>query len=245
MSSLPLDRDRDHVSSKKRMPAWWALCAVLTAALLLAIAPVARAQSTAVNGTIEGNIVDVSGGVMPGVTVTITNTDAGGQRIVVTNERGVYRAPLLPLGAYHLVAELAGFKKFDSTNNKIDAAAPATISAVMQIGATSDTIEVQGTVSAIQTESASLGKLIEGKQVSDLQLNGRNPIFLARLKPGDRFVFAGTPLEFVRVRDMKAWVRRAPNSKGAIPRWMGSRLPLSGRLAALLRGCLGEASRGV
>jgi hypothetical protein len=48
------------------------LCAVLTAALLLAVAPVARAQSTAVNGTIEGNIVDASGGVMPGVTVTIT-----------------------------------------------------------------------------------------------------------------------------------------------------------------------------
>ena len=53
--------------------------------------------------------------------------------------------------------------------------------------------------------------------------------FIARLKPGDRFVFAGTPLEFVRVRDMKAWVKRAPNAKGAIPRWAGSRMPLSGR----------------
>src|SRR6185312_14616359 len=67
----------------------------------------------------------------------------------------------------------------------------------------------------------------------------------ARLKPGDRFVFAGTPLEFVRVRDMKAWVRRAPNTKGAIPRWMGSRLPLSGQLAALIRRRLGEAAAAV
>src|SRR5690606_22545936 len=49
--------------------------------------------------------------------------------------------------------------------------------------------------------------------------------FIARLKPGDRFIFSGKPLEFVRVRDMKAWVRRASSSKGAIPRWMGSRLP--------------------
>jgi ATP-dependent Lhr-like helicase len=57
-------------------------------------------------------------------------------------------------------------------------------------------------------------------------------------------VFAGTPLEFVRVRDMKAWVRRAPNGKGAIPRWAGSRLPLSGQLAALLRDRLAEAGRG-
>ncbi|MBV9772557.1 MAG: ligase-associated DNA damage response DEXH box helicase [Gemmatimonadetes bacterium] len=69
--------------------------------------------------------------------------------------------------------------------------------------------------------------------------------FIARLKPGDRFIFSGKPLEFVRVRDMKAWVRRAPSGKGAIPRWMGSRLPLSGELAAALRRRLEEASRGV
>jgi ATP-dependent Lhr-like helicase len=68
--------------------------------------------------------------------------------------------------------------------------------------------------------------------------------FIARLKPGDRFVFAGTPLEFVRVRDMTAWVRRAPNVKGAIPRWMGSRLPMSDSLAAMLSARLGEAARG-
>jgi ATP-dependent Lhr-like helicase len=69
--------------------------------------------------------------------------------------------------------------------------------------------------------------------------------FIARLKPGDRFVFAGTPLEFVRVRDMKAWVRRASTVKGAIPRWAGSRLPLSGELSEMLRERLGEASRGI
>ena len=69
--------------------------------------------------------------------------------------------------------------------------------------------------------------------------------FIARLKPGDRFVFAGKPLEFVRVREMRAWVRRATTTKAAIPRWMGSRLPLSGELAAQLRNRLGEAADGV
>jgi ATP-dependent Lhr-like helicase len=69
--------------------------------------------------------------------------------------------------------------------------------------------------------------------------------FIARLTHGDRFVFAGTPLEFIRVRDMIAWVRRAPNAQGAIPRWMGSRLPLSGELASALRNRLGEAERGL
>jgi ATP-dependent Lhr-like helicase len=68
--------------------------------------------------------------------------------------------------------------------------------------------------------------------------------FIARLRPGDRFTFAGKPLEFVRVRDMKAWVRKAPSAKGAVPRWMGSRLPLSGALAEALRRKLDEASSG-
>jgi ATP-dependent Lhr-like helicase len=69
--------------------------------------------------------------------------------------------------------------------------------------------------------------------------------FIARLSPGDRFVFAGTPLEFVRVRDMVAYVRRAPGVTGAIPRWMGSRLPMSGELSEMLRLRLGEAADGV
>ena len=69
--------------------------------------------------------------------------------------------------------------------------------------------------------------------------------FIARLRPGDRFAFGGRTLAFVRVRDLKAWVRRAPNGSPAVPRWMGSRLPLSGELAALLRARLEEASRGL
>ena len=69
--------------------------------------------------------------------------------------------------------------------------------------------------------------------------------FIARLSPGDRFVFAGTPLEFVRVRDMIAWVRRAPNVSGSIPRWQGSRLPMSPSLSSALRKRLGEAAEGI
>jgi ATP-dependent Lhr-like helicase len=69
--------------------------------------------------------------------------------------------------------------------------------------------------------------------------------FIAKLTPGDRFFFAGTALQLVRVRDMTAWVRKAASVKGAIPRWMGSRLPLSGELAQLVRDRLGEAADGI
>lgn len=68
--------------------------------------------------------------------------------------------------------------------------------------------------------------------------------FIARLRPGDRFFFAGRPLEFVRLKDMTAWVRYAKKVDGAIPRWMGSRLPLSGSLARAIRVDLARAKYG-
>jgi ATP-dependent helicase Lhr and Lhr-like helicase len=96
----------------------------------------------------------------------------------------------------------------------------------------------------------SIGTIVGDAQIGVSYLRGGalgsvEESFVARLKPGDRFVFAGRPLEFVRVRDMKAWVRLAPNGKGAVPRWQGSRLPLSRQLAALLRERIGEAGQGV
>jgi ATP-dependent Lhr-like helicase len=96
----------------------------------------------------------------------------------------------------------------------------------------------------------SIGTIVSDADIAVQYLRGSRlgsveESFIARLRHGDRFVFAGTPLEFIRVRDMVAWVRRAPNVKGAIPRWMGSRLPLSGELAAALRARLGEAAGGI
>jgi ATP-dependent Lhr-like helicase len=95
----------------------------------------------------------------------------------------------------------------------------------------------------------SIGTIVSDASIAVQYLRGARlgtveESFVARLTPGDRFVFAGKPLEFVRVRDMTAWVRRTTNTKGLIPRWMGARMPLSGELAASLRSRLEEASRG-
>ncbi len=69
--------------------------------------------------------------------------------------------------------------------------------------------------------------------------------FATRLKPGDRFTLAGHVLEFVRLREMKVWVRRAKGTKGIIPRWAGGNLPLSGELTDALRSRLAEARAGM
>jgi ATP-dependent Lhr-like helicase len=69
--------------------------------------------------------------------------------------------------------------------------------------------------------------------------------FIARLKPGDVFQFAGRFLKLVRVQEMTAWVRIAKATTGSVPRWMGSRMPLSGELSSAVRTKLSEARRGV
>ena len=68
--------------------------------------------------------------------------------------------------------------------------------------------------------------------------------FISRLRPGDRFIFAGKTLELVSVKDMTAYVKKARGASGAVPRWMGGRLPLSTELAAAVRGRLEEARQG-
>jgi ATP-dependent helicase Lhr and Lhr-like helicase len=101
-----------------------------------------------------------------------------------------------------------------------------------------------------QRHKMSIGTIVGDAQIGVHYLRGRalgsvEESFIARLRPGDRFIFSGTPLEFVRVRDMKAWVRRATSVKGAVPRWAGTRLPMSESLSEMLRRKVAEASRGI
>ena len=103
--------------------------------LSLAIGTAAFAQSTAVNGTIEGTVKDTQGSLLPGVTVTVINIDTNDQRVVVTNENGLYRAPLLSLGTYRVAAELQGFKKFEQTGITLRAGQTAVIDIPLGVGA--------------------------------------------------------------------------------------------------------------
>jgi ATP-dependent helicase Lhr and Lhr-like helicase len=115
--------------------------------------------------------------------------------------------------------------------------------------------ESDGVYTVASARVARMHRMAVGTIVSDAQMTVqylRGPrlgsveeSFVARLKPGDRFVFAGKPLEFVRVRDMKAWVRRAKSDRGAVPRWQGSRMALSSELAGAIRARLEEARNGV
>lgn len=158
------------------------LGALSLAAVLFTSSLSAQSDSTSVNGT----VLDATGAAVPNAKVVVKNQNTGATRQGTTNSSGVYTIPSVQSGLYTLTVEAQGFKKFESNGNKLDAAAPATIDVAMQVGAVTETITVEARVGAIQTETSALGKLVEGKQVSDLQLNGRNPLFLSLLKPGVR-----------------------------------------------------------
>jgi ATP-dependent Lhr-like helicase len=100
-----------------------------------------------------------------------------------------------------------------------------------------------------QRHRMNIGTILSDTAISiRLQTGGRlgtvEESFIARLRPGDRFFFAGRALEFLRVRDLVAWVRKAKSSTGAIPSWHGARMPLSTELSLAVRAKLEEARRG-
>ena len=138
------------------------------------------------NAYVTGVVKDPTGSVIPNAKVIVRNEANNSERQVSTNSSGVYIASNLPPGLYTVIVEAAGFKKAESQHNKMDAATPLAVNLDLAVGAVSDTVNVEATASQLQTESGTLGKVVEGKQISDLQLNGRNPIFLALLKPGVR-----------------------------------------------------------
>jgi ATP-dependent Lhr-like helicase len=95
-------------------------------------------------------------------------------------------------------------------------------------------------IGTITSDGAVLVKYVGGKFLGTVEES-----FVSKLRPGDNFVFAGRTLEFVRLHDMTVQVRRGKSKKGAVPRWMGSRLPMSTSLAEAVRFRLDEAAHGV
>src|SRR3984893_7097591 len=157
---------------------------ILSALLSLSLAAPALAQSQAANGAIEGTISDSSGGVLPGVTVTISNTDTGTERSVVTNEKGLYRAPLLPLGSYRVVAELQGFKKFEQTGIKLSVGEAAVVNVTLGVGTINETVTVNADSPLLDSAKIDIGHNLSELEVKNLPLVARNPYNFALVQPG-------------------------------------------------------------
>jgi hypothetical protein len=156
----------------------------LVTAIFLFISVAAFAQSDV--GTIVGFVRDQSGAVIPGATVTIRNEATGELHTVTSDEQGHYVAPSLPPAYYSMTANGKGFEKFSSSHNKLDSNSTIEIDAALTIGAATQTVEVTGTASVLQTQSGAVQSEITGQQIQNQELNGRNPLYQAQFLPGTR-----------------------------------------------------------
>src|SRR2546430_2169491 len=129
------------------------------------------AQATA---QIAGTVRDQSGAVLPGVEVTVTQTDTATTRSAVTNETGSYVLSNLPIGPYRLEASLPGFRAFVQTGIVLQVNASPVINAVLEVGQVSEQVEVQANAALVETRSSGVGQVVENARVLELPLNGRN-----------------------------------------------------------------------
>jgi hypothetical protein len=149
--------------------------------LLLFSLLIAKAQGPMAELT--GTVSDTSGAVVVGATITITNLATNAERSLQTNSAGVYDAPSLPPGQYTVKVSMSGFRAVAS-NVELQVAAVARQNFTLEVGNVNETVQVAAQSPTLETESTTLGAVVENKRIEELPLNGRNYLQLASLVPG-------------------------------------------------------------
>src|SRR5207245_7564408 len=113
------------------------------------------------------------GAVLPGVEITLTQTDTGIARSTVSNETGSYVLPNLPVGPYRLEAALPGFRTYVQRGIVLQVNGTPVINAVLEVGQVSEQVEVQANAAQVETRTAGVGQVVETQRILELPLNGR------------------------------------------------------------------------
>jgi hypothetical protein len=177
------------VLGKARFPRLAPVLAVLCLVLITA----ATAYPQGNTGRILGVVTDQSGGNVANATVTITDVARGVSQTFTTDSDGAYAAGNLLPGTYTVRAEFKGFKTFERKNILLEVGKDVRIDAVLQPGATTETITITEDVPMVDTTSTTLGGTISNEIINDLPLNGRNYQNLISLRPGTAIYPGGGP----------------------------------------------------
>jgi len=166
-----------------------------TALLLLATLRLAAQIST---GTINLEVKDSTGAVIPGAAVSLKHTATGLMREGVTNDRGEYRASFMPIGDYTIGVALQGFKRQSLSGLSLQVDQDANIPVTLEPGDVVETIEVSGAMPLLESSTSAIGQVIDNKKILDLPLNGRNPFALGLLAGNTTPMFGmGSNLPFI------------------------------------------------
>lgn len=162
-------RTDDHKKTSRNIIRWGSIAL----ATLFALTPGLLQAQAIGGGQIQGIVTDTNGALVPGATVTATQTDSGLTRTVVSGGDGGYNLPNLPVGPYRLEVAKSGFNPYRQSGIVIQVGNNLNIPVALRVGASTQTVEVDAQASMVQTEDQSVSQVIDSKRVVDLPLNGR------------------------------------------------------------------------
>jgi len=157
---------------------------VVLAFLVLTSKVAAQTGTTSLRGT----VVDMTGGVVQGAKVTLSDPVRSAERTSTTNASGAYEFLSLPPGNYSVSVEMTGFRKYHQSGLQLLVDSPATVNITLQVGSTTETIEVTAQAETLNTSNASLGIAFGENQVKQLPLEGRNVPDLLSLQAGVAYI---------------------------------------------------------
>ncbi len=168
------------ISAARPLLTAWGL-AVLALTLAANTSP-ASAQSQALNGQIEGTVVDATGAVVPNASITVMNVETGAERKVTSDDSGFYRVPLLTLGTYQVSVEAPNFKKLLREGITLTAGQTATVPLALEAGQLSEVVTVSGDAPLADPGKIDVGRVMNSVEVHNLPLVSRNPYNFALLQ---------------------------------------------------------------
>jgi hypothetical protein len=161
-----------------KLAAWCAPGSFKLLAVVLVFAATLSAQTA---GTISGHVSDSTGAAVSGATISLTNLETRTARSTVTTSSGDYTFTEVPVGVYKLRASRTGFKTIASNAVQVQVQQSIRLDFPFEVGAVTESIEVQASGALLQAENATLGTVVENAAVNELPLNGRNYLGLVAL----------------------------------------------------------------
>jgi hypothetical protein len=136
------------------------------------------------SGSVLGTVSDASGGAVSGGSVTLTNEGTGAELTTTTGSDGGYKFTPVRIGTYRVTATFQGFQTVVQHGVVVNVGENVVANFTLKPGAVSETVTVETTAPVLQSQDASVGQIVDSKNVNDLPLNGRNFTFLAQLAAG-------------------------------------------------------------
>jgi hypothetical protein len=152
----------------------FSLCLLLSAIILPSFYQI-QAQSQALNGQIEGVVTDAQGAAVPNASITVRNIEKGSEVKINSDENGVYRAPLLPLGTFRITVEAPSFNRLVREGVTLSAGQTATVDLSLTAGDVSATVTITSDAPIADPGKIDLGRVMNTREIQDLPLVSRNP----------------------------------------------------------------------